>query len=144
MSSFLALGLFGKVEPMLCGSNSNFPTTFAEIKFLWGRNRIIFPWQTKIQGLQCTVLFYVHKKFNKMEYELIILVHSWHLALWHSSYLPRGIRTGIIGLVHLQSGNLAIQQSGNLAIQQSSTINPHHITSQHTNNTTTGRENNNK
>ena len=24
---------------------SNFPTTFAEkIKFLWGRNRIIFPW----------------------------------------------------------------------------------------------------
>ena len=41
MSSFLALGLFGKVEPMLCGSNSNFPTTFAEIKFFMGRNRII-------------------------------------------------------------------------------------------------------
>ena len=41
--AFLALGVFGKVVPMLCGSNSNFPTTFAEIKFFMGRNRII-PW----------------------------------------------------------------------------------------------------
>ena len=32
MSSFFRLGLFGKVQPMLCRSNSNFPTTFAEIK----------------------------------------------------------------------------------------------------------------
>ena len=63
MSSFLALGLFGKVEPMLCGSNSNFPTTFAEIKFFMGRNRIIIPWQPKIQGLQYRQLI-VHRSLS--------------------------------------------------------------------------------
>ena len=59
----------------------------------------------------------MHKKFNKMEYELIILVHSLHLALlvlttWYKNWYYRTT------FAIWQSSNLAIQQSSSLAIQQ--------------------------
>ena len=44
MSLILALGVFGKVEPMLCSANSNFTANFAAIFFRNGQNRLLFPW----------------------------------------------------------------------------------------------------
>ena len=43
VSSILALGLFGKVEPMLCNARMNFTSNFAAIFFRNGQKRLINP-----------------------------------------------------------------------------------------------------